>query len=215
MKPAQVLVVVLVGLVGSARAESAASPIDEDRLAFADYMRQLDQLTRPGGGALPASGAAPRRTLAQAVYGDALPAAIAPAGQAAAPPEPRCSLFVPGKEAAAADDCLGCHELHSSHRVDFAYPAVVQRGGALRTAAEAVRRGAFLPEGRVRCGTCHDGRSEYRYHLAIPAGAKLRPAVNPRDPVNHRALAGAPSQPGVLRDVSPTPLCQTCHSYGD
>ncbi|BDG09261.1 hypothetical protein [Anaeromyxobacter paludicola] len=128
----------------------------------------------------------------------------------------RCSLLVAGREAAAADDCLVCHELHRTHPVDFPYPyPAFSRSPSLRTPDEAVRRGVFLPDGMIRCGTCHDGASPYRYRLAIPPGAQVAPAVKvgPVTAASSRRATRATAPAPASGDVTPTPLCLSCHAY--
>jgi len=131
--------------------------------------------------------------------------------------EPGCALLVPGSQDAPVAECLRCHAgSGSGHPVGLDYVGVsaVRRGHGipLRSAQEAIRRGAFLPSGELRCTTCHDRESPWRYRLAIPPGAEVRPAVNPRNPATYDPAAGPP--PIVARggDVGTKPLCLLCHA---
>jgi hypothetical protein len=140
-----------------------------------------------------------------------------------------CLLFQPGKEGAPAEACIACHgEQSRTHPVDIAYPAARPGSSSLREQQEVVKRGVFLPDGTIRCATCHDARSPWRSHLAIPAGAEVHAAVNPRDPASYRSSeaplrAGGLSMPRPTNAagarsgaaVTSTPLCQACHTIGD
>ncbi len=130
-----------------------------------------------------------------------------------------CALARPASGRASARECLACHggsvREHSSHPVDVDYEG--SRGrltGTLRPLREAVARGAFLPEGVVRCATCHDGRSRFRYRLAIPPGSEIRPSVRGHAPEGD----GAPADAARLADLATVadgfavrPLCLVCH----
>lgn len=134
-----------------------------------------------------------------------------------------------GPETASTEDCIACHRgpgpaprLHTTHPVDVDYErARLGRGSSLRPQSEVVRRGVFLPEGQVRCLTCHDRRSPWRYKLAIPHGSRVRPHVRPGDPSTYAPLRSAgrtaprpdPDLPAEERHASPTPLCLACHAY--
>ena len=117
---------------------------------------------------------------------------------------------------ATVQDCLACHEgrtlsVHASHPVDVDYATAVSRPRAsLRPLAEALRRGVLLADGKVHCYTCHDPRSPWSSHIALPPGAAARSAVVPGVESTYGADRPAP-KPGD--EVSPTPLCLVCHAY--
>ncbi|GAO01160.1 hypothetical protein [Anaeromyxobacter sp. PSR-1] len=116
---------------------------------------------------------------------------------------------------APVEACVACHEEalmpNGNHPVGRVYAPGA--ASSLRPRAEVERRGVALPDGRVHCWSCHALRSRWRYHLAIPEGAATRPRVVPGDPSPYEHASGAPLPPGA--DVSPKPLCQACHTYGD
>ena len=129
-----------------------------------------------------------------------------------------CKLFQGAAERVAAQDCMSCHGMHTTHPVEIDYEAArFKPQSALRAADEVVRRGVFLPDGKVQCVTCHDARSRWAYHLALPPDALVRPAVNTRDPSTYERPV-ALSHPRALpagTSVSPTPLCKVCHTLGE
>jgi hypothetical protein len=129
----------------------------------------------------------------------------------------RCRLLDRGSETLKTADCMACHDgratakwtgdpnlapptLHQTHPVDVDYLAAttMKRRARLRDQAEAVRRGAFLPDGFIRCTTCHDARSQYRFRLSIPASGSSPPGFQERK-----------------GSVDPTPLCVLCHTMAD
>jgi hypothetical protein len=129
-----------------------------------------------------------------------------------------CKLFQSAPERVPAQECMSCHGMHGTHPVEIDYEAARYKGQSeLRPAADVVRRGVFLPEGKIACVTCHDPSSRWAFHLAIPPGAMVRPAVNPWD----RSTYDRPvplSRPQALAagtSVSPTPLCRACHTLGE
>jgi hypothetical protein len=182
----------------------SAPTTDSDRAAFADYQRQLARAMAADDGPTPASVAA----------------------------QGTCTLPGSRGTAVATRDCTRCHVGHDtshSHPVDVDHETARYRtrgsGPGLRPAAEVVRSGVYLPDGKVTCLTCHDGDSPWKYRLAIPPTAKLRDPVHPGDPSTYdpavkrvsatRGLDAttARSVLPVGTEVSPTPLCKACHSF--
>jgi hypothetical protein len=129
-----------------------------------------------------------------------------------------CKLFQVAPERVPAQECMGCHGMHTTHPVEIDYEAARYKGRTdLRRADEVVRRGVFLPDGKVQCVTCHEASSRWAYHLAIPPGALVRPAVNTHDRSTYERRP-TPSRPEALpigTSVSPTPLCTVCHTLAD
>jgi hypothetical protein len=136
--------------------------------------------------------------------------------EAAAPDEPRCGLLASGSEGAAVGDCLRCHAgSGSGHPVGLDYARAAGRSGhgiPLRAAEVAIGRGAFLPGGELRCTTCHDRRSPWRFRLALPPGAAIRPAVDRRDPATFDPAAGPAPAVRAGDAVGTKPLCLLCHA---
>jgi len=137
---------------------------------------------------------------------------------AAAPPG--CLLLRDEDRRSSSSDCQGCHGRteHSGHPLEVSYEEARFRGAggmSLRPQAEARERGAFLPEGKVRCVSCHDGRSRLRYRLAIPRDA-LRPAVHAGDRRTYDPafVARGAALVGLVPDgydAGTRPLCLACH----
>ena len=130
-----------------------------------------------------------------------------------------CSLFEPGFASVPTAKCMQCHGLSRTHPVDLDYAATIQRNPAFmyRPVEEVIRRGVFLPNGQVACVTCHDANSPWQDRIALPPGTTARPAVDPRKRETYAPLiqtAAAASLPAHSA-VTPTPLCQACHTYGD
>lgn len=117
---------------------------------------------------------------------------------------------------ATVKDCLACHEgttihANASHPVDVDYAAALSRPrSSLRPLEQVVRRGVLLADGKVHCFTCHDPRSSWKFHVAIPPGAGTRSAVMPGVPFTYDR---DPAPPAPGSEVSPTPLCLCCHAY--
>jgi hypothetical protein len=129
-----------------------------------------------------------------------------------------CKLFQPSPDRVPAQECMSCHGMHTTHPVEVDYEAARFQGRSdLRAGAEVVRRGVFLPDGKVACVTCHDASSRWAYRLVIPPGALVRPAVNPHDrsTYEHRPAPTRPEALPVGTSVSPTPLCTVCHTLAD
>ena len=190
-------------LLALASGQSAA-----DREAYRNYQVQLARVLAAESAPVPAS-----------------PAATSAAGG--------CMLVPGGGTSATTRDCTSCHagfEGTHSHPVDVDYESARYRsfrgsGPSLRPAAEVVRRGVFLADGKLTCLTCHDGNSTFKAKLALPPDAPLAPPVKPGDPSTYDPSLVRPSPlkglvastgrqllpPGT--PVSPTPLCKACHSF--
>jgi hypothetical protein len=140
-----------------------------------------------------------------------------------APSSPACILRSRLSDQATPGECLSCHAWkvrdHASHRYDTDYEDARGRREALalRPVTEAVRRGAFLPDGRLTCLSCHDRRSRWKYQLAIPPGARVQAAVNRSEKWTYDSSSPAPTA-AVLNDgadVGRKPLCLVCHATGE
>ena len=138
-------------------------------------------------------------------------------------------ILAPGSgNTATTQDCTSCHrgfERGHSHPVDVPQEGARSRSRSLRSAAEVVKRGVFLSDGKVTCLSCHDGNSPYKARLALPPDAPLRMAVKPGKPETYApgmmaasALTGLTATSGKTAlpagtAVSPTPLCKACHAF--
>jgi hypothetical protein len=115
--------------------------------------------------------AARRRSITLAAMAGAFGLQVAAVNLAAPPVRARpsfCFLFQGESELQPSSACRVCHGGCMNHPVDVAYEAAaVRRRGSLWPHDEAVRRGAFLPDGELRCVSCHDRRSSCRSHLAV------------------------------------------------
>jgi hypothetical protein len=137
-------------------------------------------------------------------------------GSTSAPADPGvCDLVLPGSDSALSKDCLTCHGrlAHGGHPYDFEYLGLNSTSAAspLRTRDEAIRRGVFLPDREVRCVTCHDRVSPWKYHIRLPRDAKVTHAVDLKRPVTYENPGSlAPPRPGD--DVGRKPLCLGCHA---
>jgi hypothetical protein len=209
------MVIMTASLAATALALLLAGQSAADRAAYQAYQVQLARImaTESGAGA----GVLPRT-------GTASVTASASAG----------CILVPGvANTTTTRDCTACHagfESRHSHPVDVDQDAARNRsfggsGPSLRSAAEVVRRGVFLADGKVTCLTCHDGNSPWKAKIALPPDAPLKEAVKPGKPETYDPDAMRPSAmrgltattgkallaPGT--EVSPTPLCKACHSF--
>jgi hypothetical protein len=127
--------------------------------------------------------------------------------------------FHAGLEGASSQDCLGCHadtrpviQAHTSHPIDLDYAAVAgKRSADFTPLPDVLARGIAVPGGKVVCLTCHALSSPWKYHLAMPTGATLRPAVRLGDPSSYEEDSTSPPQPGS--EVSAKPLCRACHAF--
>jgi hypothetical protein len=134
---------------------------------------------------------------------------------------PRC----PGLAgtAPASQGCSSCHAktTRHDHPVDVDYAGARLGNRELRSPEEVVRRGLFLPNGRVDCLTCHDPRSPYRSHVALPPGSRPTVAVNPKDRSTYEEGPALNARTAALRNeiaagrrpgVGVKPLCLGCHA---
>jgi hypothetical protein len=240
MSPRHALV--LVTALCATRWVPAAVPLDCEAVvnsaspstrASGETTRRCFEALRADGAAAraaePAPAAAPRRQFAVLrelgevqIRQDAATATLLGAPAEPAPtPEP-CALSKPGAAAVPSSECLRCHP-RRGHAVDVDYAYAYGRSSwGLRSEEEVVRRGVLLPQGRLECVTCHDGRSAWKYRLALPAGAPAIPAVIAGRPETYGngatwRTAGASSLPVLPpgTQVSPAPLCAACHTHAD
>jgi hypothetical protein len=126
-----------------------------------------------------------------------------------------CGLLAPGSDAAASRDCLVCHGsvAHGGHPydIDLGRWTPTRRGSALRLVSEVLRRGVWLPDGQVRCVTCHDALSPWKFHIRLPPGSRPTPAVDLTRRVTYENPASLPApRPGD--DVGRKALCLGCHA---
>lgn len=203
MTTASLTVAAILALLGS---QSAA-----DRQAYQAYQVQLARIM--------ASESSPTGSPSQVSFGASV--------------QGGCILVPGGPGTATTRDCTACHvslDGRHSHPVDVDQDAARYRsrggsGPSLRSAAEVVKLGVFLADGKVSCLTCHDGNSPWKFKIALPPDAKLREPVvagNPQtyDPALTRpsAMTGLTATTGKRllpagTAVSPTPLCKACHSF--
>jgi hypothetical protein len=140
--------------------------------------------------------------------------------------EAPCTLAPGAGNSATTADCTSCHATYQgthSHPVDVYQDAV--RSSSLRSAAEVVKRGVFLADGKITCLSCHDGNSTWKYKIALPPDSKLLAPVKPGDPRTYDPALMRPSPLTGLTattgrtilpagtEVSPTPLCKVCHVF--
>ncbi len=109
-----------------------------------------------------------------------------------------CRLLEVGSENLPSATCRACHPWDRCHPVDVEYAAAAAGSNAfdLHRVDVAVQRGAFLPEGQVRCVSCHDRNSTERSRLAIR-----------REPGPGPGTAAPPDH----RNAGLQPLCAQCH----
>ncbi len=119
--------------------------------------------------------------------------------------------------------CLRCHSFGHSHPADVDYEnaAALSRGG-LRPMAEVIRRGLFVPDGRVVCFTCHDANSRWGSRLVIPPGSRVAGRVDTRDPSTYESVPTPDQRMTVEQaarvlpektNLGPKPLCLGCHAF--
>ena len=126
-----------------------------------------------------------------------------------------CSLDDVGSDQATSESCTRCHVHRQSHPYDIDYAsAAAGHRGEYAQAEQVVRAGVLLPNGEIRCVTCHDRRSPWKYKIALPPGATPSPSVaaRMRDGTFERP-GSAPARPAPGSEVTPTPLCKVCHQF--
>src|SRR5512137_3119058 len=114
-------------------------------------------------------------------------------------PAATCRLLEAGSENLPSATCRACHSWDGCHPVDVEYEVAVRRARIeLRSHESAIRHGAFLPEGQVRCVSCHARHSAEPFHLAIRQPMRAEPA---------------PTEGGdrADREGDLRPLCNECH----
>jgi hypothetical protein len=206
------MVIMTASLAATALALLLAGQSAADRAAYQAYQVQLARIMATESGA---GTSVPTRTVAtvNAVAG---------------------CILVPGvANTTTTKDCTACHagfESRHSHPVDVdqdqaRYRSLGGSGPSLRPAAEVVKRGVFLADGKVTCLTCHDGNSPWKAKIALPPDAPLKEAVKPGKPETYdpdgmkpSAMRGLNATTGKAllapgTEVSPTPLCRACHSF--
>jgi hypothetical protein len=108
-----------------------------------------------------------------------------------------CRLLEAGSENLPSATCRACHPWVGCHPVDVEYEvAAASAGFDLRRVDVAIQRGAFLPDGQVRCVSCHDRNSREPSHLAIRREPRAGPAA---------------AAPPDHRNAGLQPLCAQCH----
>ncbi|HET8723251.1 MAG TPA: hypothetical protein VFM53_03540 [Anaeromyxobacteraceae bacterium] len=175
-----------------------ASGQSTDAFAYQVYQARLAKLE------------APQQAVAAATA--TVPSANVPSATAT----PGCALRPGAGNLFTTSDCTACHTAYAarhSHPVDV--PQDSMRSRSLRPSAEVIRRGVFLADGRVTCLSCHDGDSAWKYKLAMPPGAALRPRVKPGRPETYAVPVALrdPASMALGSDVSPAPLCKACHAF--
>jgi cytochrome c7-like protein len=127
-----------------------------------------------------------------------------------------CAIHSPDAATLPSSACVACHDSARAgahaHPVDVSYAsAQAGKSAELRAPSEVAQRGIRLPDGELRCATCHDGASPWAHYLALPPGAEVRAAFD------SRALGAgeeAPEKAPVPGDaVSAKPLCLGCHAF--
>jgi cytochrome c peroxidase len=147
---------------------------------------------------------------AEAPDGTAQNPAARPARAGAAP---GCLLFTSEAARADAERCMACHRLSRTHPVDLDYAAAQGRQpSSLRAPGAVVRRGVFLPDGQIRCVTCHDARSPWKDRIALPPGAPASPTVDPGVPATYETHGTHRAAPLPGTAVTARPLCLACHA---
>ena len=129
-----------------------------------------------------------------------------------------CLLFTDRARTSRSADCLACHgrggtaeQRRACHPVAIDYAGASKPRASLRSICEVVRLRVFLPDGELRCVTCHDASSPWAHAVALPPGATPALAADVARP---RAPGRPPSPPVPGDRVDPKPLCLACHLLG-
>jgi hypothetical protein len=110
-----------------------------------------------------------------------------------------CRLMEGRSESLSSTTCRACHPWDICHPVDVNYESALATGRFdLYGIETAIERGAFLPEGQVRCVSCHDRDSSAPAHLAIRHVKP--PALPPKEASSNSRGTD-----------SPMALCRECH----
>ena len=146
----------------------------------------------------------------------AFTSALVLTAEAEAEPSRACGLSAPDSGHATTASCEACHPQGRTHPVDVEYRDAASRNRRLADAETVLRAGVRLPQGQIRCVTCHDRASPWRYQIALPPGATPEPSVavmraRPAEYPDLKPHAGAKLPPGS--EVTPTPLCRACHLF--
>jgi predicted CXXCH cytochrome family protein len=96
----------------------------------------------------------------------------------------QCELLTQSRWTGTTKGCLSCHDgsvamaanyaigaphkgVHSSHPVEVYYASASRSGEHKLHPPGALPAALVMPEGKVTCVTCHDGKSTIRYHVAM------------------------------------------------
>ena len=153
------------------------------------------------------------------VFGAAVIGSAGAVAEEAAPASPgagACAIHSPEAMTLSSTACVACHETARAgahaHPVDLSYAsAQARRPGELRDPSEVARRGIRLPQGDLRCATCHDGASPWAHYIALPPGAEVRAAFDARSLGSEGEAPERTPSPGD--EVSAKPLCLGCHAF--
>ena len=131
----------------------------------------------------------------------AFTSALVLTADAEAEPSRACGLSAPDSDHATTASCEACHPQGRTHPVDVEYRDAAAKNRRLADADAVLRAGVRLPQGQIRCVTCHDRASPWRYQIALPPGATPEPSVavmraSPGEYPDLRRRAGARLPPG-------------------
>ena len=131
----------------------------------------------------------------------AFTSALVLTADAEAEPSRACGLSAPDSDHATTASCEACHPQGRTHPVDVEYRDAASKNHRLADPDAVIRAGVRLPQGQIRCVTCHDRASPWRYQIALPPGATPEPSVavmraSPGEYPDLRRRAGARLPPG-------------------